>query len=146
MKKIILLALSWIVLPVIPVHAAKPPADAPVIALEHAWLTAAREHDGATLERILADDFIDIGIHGQTRDKAAALAHRGAPAGTSQTLRHLHVRRHGDMAIVTGINVVHSKTQGWTVHIAFTDVFVHQHGRWRAESAQETRVRPPRGH
>lgn len=124
--------------------AAAPAADqgTPIVKLEHTWLAAIRHHDTATLARLLADDFLDINVHGQTRDKATAMAASAAPPGTTQTLRDLKVRRYGDSAIANGINVVHSKTKGWTVQIAFTDVFVRRHGQWQAVSAQETLQRP----
>lgn len=144
MRKMLLPTLPWILFLVAPTQPANAADDgnAPVVQLEHAWLTAARHHDRAALDRILASDFIDTDVHGQTRDKAATLAHHGAPAGTSQTLHDLKIRRHGDMAIATGINRVHSDAQGWTVRVAFTDVFVREHGHWHAVSAQETLVHP----
>jgi hypothetical protein len=39
---------------------------------------------------------------------------------------------------------VHSTTKGWTVEIAFTDVFVRGEQGWQAASAQET-LREPGG-
>jgi len=56
------------------------------------------------------------------------------------------VRVFGDTAIATGINTVHSKTKGWTVEVAFTDVFVRARGQWRAVSAQETLQKPAPSH
>lgn len=114
----------------------------PVVKLEHAWIGAIRQHDTAMLARILADDFTDIDVHGHIRDKADAMTTSTAPSGTTQTLRDLRVRRYGDSAVANGINVVHSKAKGWTVQIAFTDVFVRRHGQWQAVSAQETLQRP----
>lgn len=116
--------------------------DGPIAKLEHTWIAAIRHHDTAALARILADDFIDINVHGQTRDKAAAMAASAAPPGTTQTLHDLKVRRYGDSAVANGINVVHSTAKGWTVRVAFTDVFVRRHGTWQAVSAQETLRRP----
>ncbi|MCE5232061.1 MAG: nuclear transport factor 2 family protein [Mizugakiibacter sp.] len=106
--------------------------------LEHLWLSAAQAHDRATLERILADDFVDVSANGTFRSKADALAGGNTPPGSTQTLRELRVRIYGDCAIANGINVVHSDIQGWTVEVPFTDVFVRRAGRWRAVSAQET--------
>lgn len=137
--KTIPLLIVLLATPATPAAAPATHRNGTIVKLEHAWLTAARHHDTATLAHILADDFIDINVHGQTRDKAAAMAAHAAPAGTTQTLRDIKVRHYGTSAIVTGINVVHSKTKGWTVQVAFTDVFVRRHdGKWQAVSAQET--------
>jgi ketosteroid isomerase-like protein len=114
-----------------------------IVKLEHDWLAALQQHDRTTLQRILADDFTDITVSGVSRDKAAALAGSSVPAGTTQAVQDLHIRVHGDTAIATGLNVVHSTTQGWTAEVAFTDVFVRNRGQWQALSAQETlRPRP----
>lgn len=110
--------------------------------LEHQWLNAAQSHDRATLDRILADDFVDVSSNGAFRSKADALAGGNAPPGATQTLHELRVRVYGDCAIANGVNVVHSDIQGWTVEVPFTDVFARRAGRWQAVSAQET---PRRG-
>lgn len=146
MKNVLLAPMIGITLLAIPLHQSRAATDDAIVRLEHAWLAAARQHDRPALKHILADDFIDTDIHGRTRDKSATVTHRGAPPGTTQTLQHLKIRRYDDMAIATGTNVVHSKAQGWTARIAFTDVFTRRQGRWRAVSAQETLVHtaPPR--
>ncbi len=140
MKTVLLL----LVLAGAPALAAAPAAhrQGPITKLEQAWITAAQQRDTTTLEHILADDFVDINVHGVVRDKQAALAARGAPPGTTQTLRHLHVRHFGNVAVANGTNIVHSTAKGWTVRVAFTDVFVRRHGRWQAVSAQETLRQP----
>lgn len=113
-----------------------------IVALEQHWLAAIRSGNRRALENILADGFTDVTINGEMRDRADAIAHVVAPAGTTQTITRLNVRVFGDTAIATGINAVHSKVQGWTVEVAFTDVFVREHGQWRAASAQETLRKP----
>lgn len=110
---------------------------AAVAQVEQDWLAALRDDDRAALGRILADDFTDITVHGEVRHKAAAVAHRTAP-GTDQRVHDLQVRVYGDTAVATGTNTVHSRAQGWSVDVAFTDVFVRRHGHWQAVSAQET--------
>ena len=113
-----------------------------IVALEHRWLDAIRSGDRKSLGDILADGFIDTNTNGQTRDRAHAMAHSAAP-GATQSITQLTVRLFGDTAIANGINTVHSKTQGWTVDVAFTDVFARRNGRWQAVSAQETLRKPP---
>jgi len=118
---------------------------AQIIATEHHWLDAIRRHDRRALEAILADRFLDINANGELRDRQEAIAHASAPDAT-QTITQLEVRVFGDTAIATGINTVHSLAKGWTVEIAFTDVFIRERGdRWRAVSAQETLRKPGAG-
>lgn len=116
---------------------------AQIVALEQRWLAAIRNGDRYALENILANGFIDINVNGQMRDRDEVIAHSAAPPDSTQTITRLKVRVYGDTAIANGINTVHSKTQGWTVEVAFTDVFVRERGVWRAVSAQETLRKPP---
>ena len=126
-------------------HAAQPndSDQAQIISLEHRWLSAIRSGDRQALDGILADGFTDIDTNGRTRDRAEAIAHASAPPDTTQKITQLQVRVFGDTAIANGINTVHSQSRGWTVGVAFTDVFVRGHGAWRAVSAQETLRKPP---
>lgn len=117
--------------------------QAQIVSLEHRWLSAIRSGDRPALDGILADGFIDIDTNGRMRDRAEALAHASTPPDTTQTITRLQVRVFGETAVATGINTVHSKTQGWAVEVAFTDVFLREHGAWRAISAQETLRKPP---
>ncbi|HEX6613240.1 MAG TPA: nuclear transport factor 2 family protein [Rhodanobacteraceae bacterium] len=129
-----------------PAVAEGPSADSlRVAALERQWLAAALHGDRDALEKILADGFVDINADGQVRDRHEAIAHASAPVGTTQAITQLKVRVYGDAAIATGINTVHSTTQGWTVEVAFTDVFVRAGGGWQAVSAQETLRKPGAG-
>jgi ketosteroid isomerase-like protein len=129
------------------VHAAPPatPDRAQIAALERHWLDAIRHHDHRALAKILGKGFVDINAQGRVRDRDEAIAHASAPADTTQTITQLNVRVYGDTAIATGINTVHSTAKGWTVDIAFTDVFVRSDGGWRAVSAQETLRKPDAG-
>ncbi|HET9836337.1 MAG TPA: nuclear transport factor 2 family protein [Rhodanobacteraceae bacterium] len=141
------LTVLWPILMFVPaaVHADAAAGKAQIIALEHRWLDAIRHHDRRALEMILADRFVDINASGRVRDRDEAIAHASAPADTTQTITQIKVRSYGDTAIATGINTVHSRTQGWTVDIAFTDVFVRGDHGWQAVSAQETLRKPDAG-
>lgn len=118
------------------------PDRAQIVALEHHWLDAIRTRDRDALEAILAADFVDINANGRMRDRDEAIAHASAPPDTTQAITQLKVRVHGDTAIATGINTVHSTTKDWTVEVAFTDVFVRGNHGWQAVSAQETLRKP----
>jgi ketosteroid isomerase-like protein len=129
--------------PVSPAAPATPGADrGRIAALEQHWLAAIRNRDHHALESILADGFTDITVTGEKRGRREAIALAVAPADTTQTIIQLDVRVFDNTAIATGINQVHSRTQGWTAEVAFTDVFIREHGDWRAISAQETLRKP----
>jgi ketosteroid isomerase-like protein len=115
---------------------------AQIAALEQRWLAAIRSGDRHALDEILAKDFIDIDTNGRMHDRDEAIAHASAPADATQKITQLQVRVHGGVAIANGINTVHSKAQGWTVEVAFTDVFLREGAGWRAVSAQETLRKP----
>lgn len=113
-------------------------------ALERTWLAAAVHHDRATLDRLLADDFIDISYRGERRTKADALQAPAAPPGSRQSLSNLDVRLYGTTGIVTGVNTVTIAGRE-PARIRFTDVFVRMRDGWRAVSAQETLEAPAQG-
>jgi ketosteroid isomerase-like protein len=118
---------------------ARASADAAAIErLERRWLAAvAPGGDRSALEGILAEDYIDTDWQGRTRDKAALIG-ATATGDATQRVNDLRVRTWGDTAVATGINHVHSPGKGWSVDVAFTDVFARIHGHWRAVASQET--------
>lgn len=119
------------------VHAGESDA-ARLLALEQQWLHAIQIRDTAFLNRLLADDFTDISLHGEIRHKHDVMNSPVAPASSTQQLSDMNVRSYGDVAVVTGLNTVTDKHAGWRVQTRFTDVFVERGGHWQAVSAQET--------
>jgi ketosteroid isomerase-like protein len=110
-----------------------------LIQLENDWLKAISEHDLASLDSILAEDFLDTTYTGEVRTKRDAILRATAGNNTidSQRLSDVRVRFYGNMAIVTGLNTVTAKVFG-EAKVRFTDVFVKNGNRWQAVSAQET--------
>jgi hypothetical protein len=108
--------------------------------LEHRWVAAIEKHDTAFLDRLLVDEYTDVTFRGAVRSKLSVLS--GPPAaGRYHTVRleGLRVRVYGwNAAVVTGVNVLRGAAPGDSARVAFTDVFVRRHGRWRAASSQET--------
>lgn len=122
--------------------AAASPGAAPLLRLEQTWLRAAQSRDIAALKRILSEDYTDINYAGILRDKADALrAPNVTSRKTTQTLSQERVRIYGSAAVVTGLGtlVAGSHRYQWR----FTDVFIADHGTWRAVSSQETPVQTP---
>jgi hypothetical protein len=127
---------------------APPGDDAVVVAitsLEQQWLD--HEHDRATLERIVADDFVHPVASGVFLTRAQhidwAVAHP-APAGERRRFEDLRVRVYGDAAIATGI-VVATGADGAIARTIFTDAFARRQGRWQAVNAQENAIAKSRG-
>ena len=108
--------------------------------LEEQWLHA---RDAATLDRILASDFIHPVAQGVFLTKAEHIDWyvKHPPPLTRQTrLDHLQVRIYRDTAIANGIVVAPDESGKESDRSIFTDVFVFREGRWQAVNAQENRV------
>ena len=116
----------------------QPQTAAGVAAAEALWVAALKAHDTATLQRLLAPDFIDTTWRGARRDKAAAEAAASTGGTGDQTGSELAVSLYGTSAIVRGLNTVRGPDGSVIAHIRFTDAFVYRDGGWRAISAQET--------
>lgn len=123
-------------------HAAGGSTESQLLALEQTWMQAAQDRNIPVLNRILADDYIDINYEGVVRNKADALKAPNLKAKQyTQRLSDEKVRLYGNTAVVTGRGVL-TKTGG--VEIAawrFTDVFIKRGGAWCAVSSEETAER-----
>lgn len=117
-----------------------------LVQLETEWSAAILAADLATLERILADDFVQVGAFGSF-DKKQAIAdlRSGKYKVTSMSPpRDMKVRFFGDVAVVTGAGEEKSTFQGkdtsgtWV----WTDVWVKRKGKWQAVASQATPVSP----
>ena len=125
------------------IHAAARSADSDrqaLTALETEWLAS---HDAATLDHILAPDFVHPVAAGVFLTKAEHIdwstKHLPSP-GRTQRFERLDVRLYGDVAIVNGTVVANDAQGGEVERSVFTDVFAYREGRWRAVNAQENRV------
>ncbi|MGH9837108.1 MAG: nuclear transport factor 2 family protein [Blastocatellia bacterium] len=85
--------------------------------------------DAATLERIYADDFSNVGSSGAVRNKEQLIADNksGALKVESQTLDNVNVRVYGDAAIVTGLATLKGEDKGKDIsgQFRFTRVYVN---------------------
>ena len=111
---------------------------ATVTQLEQRWLAAVSPGgDRSVLAGILADVYVDTDWQGHLRNKVDLL-NAATAKDVTERVTDMRVRVWGDTAIATGINHMHSSAKGWSVDVAFTDVFSRIDGRWRAVSSQET--------
>jgi len=111
-----------------------------VLRTEHEWLRALVERDRATLDRLLADDFVDSNWKGELHTKKQVLEGLGTPRRYSQHLRDIRIQLYGSMAIARGLNEISNKDRRIIMWIRFTDVLLYSHGNWQAVAAQETPV------
>ena len=115
-----------------------------LIFLEHQWLAA---QDAATLERILASDFVHPVPSGDFLTKAQHIdwvTKHPRPANLRFDFDRLDVRIYGNTGIANGSVVTKDSDGKEIARNVFTDVFVYHDGRWQAVNGQETDVRDAR--
>jgi ketosteroid isomerase-like protein len=111
--------------------------------MERDWTEAGLKKDAATLDKILADDWVGQGPTGvATKAETLADLKSGDYKLESQTLGDMKVRVFGDTAVVTGSDDEKSsyKDKDTSGHYTWTDVFVKRQGRWQATASQGTRM------
>lgn len=117
-----------------------------LINTEKAWNEALLANDLATVNRIVADDWVGIDFKGAMTSKEETLAQlkSGESRNEYVELGDMNVRVYGDTAVVMGTDTEKSVYQGENTsgRYAFTDVFVKKDGRWQAVASQSTRIVP----
>ena len=115
-----------------------------LIQLERDWDKAFHTHDVATIEKILADEFIVTYDDGERADrkKELELAASFDEHVDSSAMDDFIVKEYGNTAVVWFTLHLVGPINGKPVELAFkfTDVFVLRAGRWQAVSSQSTRV------
>lgn len=141
--------LSLVLAVAVPIHAKQPKADSDAAisqtlqAMEQAWLDAEKNHDAATFEHLVADDWIAISPDGKSQTKAERAADIKAAHMTSATLGDMKVRVFGDTAVLTGTDDEVTTTDGKksSDHYVWTDVFVKRNGKWLAVASQTAQIK-----
>jgi len=111
-----------------------------LLALEDEWLHA---RDAQTLDRILAEDFVDPVAQGAFLTKTEHIdwfTKHLPPVGRKTRFDHLQVRLYGDTAIVNGMVIATDESGKELDRSIFTDVLVFRDRRWQAVNAQENKV------
>ena len=110
-------------------------ASSKIVAFENKWNAAYKRGDVATMESLLADDFIITVEDGSTFSKSGYIAHNGDSTLHVEIteMSGLSVRMHGNAAVVTG--AYHekgiSKGKPYEYRDRFTDVWMNKNGRWQ---------------
>jgi ketosteroid isomerase-like protein len=114
-----------------------------VLQVQREWMEAIRDKDAATLDRILADDYIYTDSRGGVTNKADSLRKTN---NHNDRMKAFHTseetaRVYGDMAIVTGRLRVEGIAggQAYDAEVRFTDILARIDGRWRAVAAHASR-------
>jgi len=108
--------------------------------MEREWATAYVKKDWATVDRILADDYVAI-FMGRDQTKAELMTDlkSGFVKYTSITTGKVRVRVFGNTAVVTGSDDEKSSRRDLDTsgHYVWTDVFVNRQGRWQVVASQQ---------
>jgi ketosteroid isomerase-like protein len=113
-------------------------AEQEIKQLAHEWLDAARRRDQATLDRILADDFVISGWQpdGRLADKQFYIEDCMRPVDIqdgSIRFDRWQFRIYGETAVVNCILDIRAVVNGhpWGAEVLITDVWVKQRDAWR---------------
>ena len=107
--------------------------------LEDVWSNANVKADKATLDNILADEYVGTAGDGTTQNKAQYLATiKPETRIKSWSFDGLKLNLNGNRAELAGFTTV--KGQGLNARYKFTDTFVWREARWQAISSEATRV------
>jgi ketosteroid isomerase-like protein len=104
--------------------------------MESEWGEAFERKDLATLDRLMADEYILTDPLGNVRSKAESLAaiQTNEVNFESTESDDVKVRINGDTAVVTGRSTFRGRYKGWSMsgQYQYTDVLVKRHGAWKA--------------
>ena len=148
MKPLMAWALAGVLLALPRAGAGPAPDDRKIVAdLDTRYQAAVKDHDAATMDHILADDFILVTGKGVVHTKAELLAEA---KGTDVVYEHQEdtqqtVRLWGSTAVVTALLWVKGTDQGkaFDYKLWFSDTYVRTPGGWRYVFGQASIPLPP---
>lgn len=111
--------------------------------MEREWADAYVKRDAATLDRLLANDFMDADDNGNTQNKAQYIELAKNPVGTfySAEFSDTKVRVYGDTAVSTGRLVIKGSNREQGEAFRYTGVYVKRHGRWQAVASHLSAIK-----
>jgi ketosteroid isomerase-like protein len=132
------------------VHEKKHDTKKEVETLEEKWRVAQLAGDVATMDKMLADDFIGISMSGQVNTKAQQLdrIRTRKLVVTKVELSDRKVKLVGSVAIVTSQADVEGTSEDGSVKGTYRYTRIYQrmaNGEWKITSFEATRIRPPKG-
>ena len=125
--------------------AAPKAAEPAVRELENKWLAALQSHDVATVQTLVADNYIGVTATGKFVNKAGLLAQVRNDKSTyeSGTNTRMDVRVHGDTAVVVGTTRQVGKDaegKAFTYYYRWTDTWSQRSGKWLCIASQSVQV------
>lgn len=111
--------------------------------LEQQRIDAGLRKDVAALEATTADDYLQIDMNGNVRDKVTQMKRIASSEVTmeSNTLDEVVVRVYGDTAVVTGRATAVGTIRGEPYpRIRYTRVYVKRDGQWKVVLFQQTKT------
>ena len=116
---------------------AKDAGEQAVLQATQAWLDADERQDRATLDKLIADDFLGTAPRGRTVSKRDIIPEEGTTGGhgLSISAQDLKVRLLGDTAIVFGRGIPKTQERGPRPELRFTVVFSKRADRWQMVAA-----------
>lgn len=111
-----------------------------LVQIEHEFGEAYKQHDTATLGRLLADDFFFTDEDGQILNKAQYLERAAHTRLDSYSFDDMRARVYGDTGVVTSRMTGNGTYggKGAKFDVRYTDVFVKQDGHWQIVVSQDT--------
>ena len=111
---------------------------------EQQWAEASMKRDTATVERILADDFVGLDPLGSFFGKAEELASVSKNVGDYVFAKgnDVSVRVYGDAAVARG-SESWEKRNGERGRYVWTDTWIRRNGRWQIVAAVDVKVPEP---
>jgi ketosteroid isomerase-like protein len=107
----------------------------------HALDAANIKKDRATMEQLMADDYVYTHSNGTVANKAQDIAETMSPGGnwTASKFDDLKVRMYGDVAVVTGLQTLTGSMKGYVSGPRrITDLWIRRGGRWLNIGGQTT--------
>jgi len=108
---------------------------------EHQWAEASTKRDTATVERILADDFVGLDPNGSFFRKAEESASVSKNEGDYVFAKgnDVDVRIYGDAAVARG-SESWEKRNGERGRYVWTDTWIRRNGKWQIVAAVDVKV------
>jgi len=113
-----------------------------IMQMEREWTDAYVKRDAATLDRLLASDFMDIDPEGKTQNKTEYINLAKNPVGTfeSITIEDTKVRVYGNTVVSSGRYMIKGSDRAQGEWFRYTAVYVKQQGRWQAVAFHSSQI------
>ena len=122
--------------------------------LERDWSSAFLKHDTATIDRILAGEYVGIDGRGIVTNKAQEIEEAKTPKPgdasppfvvLDESITDMKIRTYGIVGVVNGrvIEKIRTKEKEAEIQYSRTTVWVKRHGRWQCVSFHGSRILEP---